>query len=209
MQAVDRDDESFIDPDDIKMPESPEHRRVTDLIAAATERLLPSIAVYRDMNWYPRDAGHAVAPDVMTLPEGTLPSRAKSYQQPADGPVPGVVVEVLSESDTFENFHAKTGRYRRLGVVVYAVFVQPESVDVLRLSDTGYTRWIDRPVSELGDLRIDIYEGSIVVVMPDGARLHKAGDLVTITEMRAVRAEQRAAALEAQLRSLGIDPAPD
>lgn len=216
MRAVDHDDESFVDPDDIKMPESPEHRRVTDLIAAVAERLLPHLAIYRDMNWYPRDGGNAVAPDVMTLPAGSLPTLAKSYQQSVDGPVPGVVVEVLSESDTFDNFHAKTSRYRRLGVVVYVVMVHPESVDVLRMQDTDYNRWIDRPIPELGDLRLDIDDGTIIVVTPDGTRLHRAGDLVTVTEQRAddaerraSDAERRAAVLEAQLRALGIDPAID
>ena len=60
------DDEFVADPDDLKMPESPDHRRVIDAIGIIASTLLePTLTVYRDMNWYPPGGGNAVAPDLM------------------------------------------------------------------------------------------------------------------------------------------------
>lgn len=79
MPAVEFDDEPFVDPDELKMPESPQHRGATDLVALLAADLLgEGHAVYREMNWYPDDGGSAVAPDIMVLPAGTLPAGAKS-----------------------------------------------------------------------------------------------------------------------------------
>ena len=215
MQAVDLDDDEFIvDPDDLKMPESPEHRRVTDVIAAAAELLLPEVSIYRDMNWYPLDGGTAIAPDVMTLPAGTLQRRMKSYRQLPHGPQPGVAIEIASGSDSVTVFTAKTHRYRRLGITLYVVTVDANALDVIVHID-GPQRWIGRPIPELGGLRIDAVDEAIVVVMPDGSVLHSATDLAQHAEQRAQHAEQRAqnaeqraVVLEAQLRALGIQPAP-
>jgi Uma2 family endonuclease len=199
--AVDHDDEFIVDPDDLKMPESPEHRRVTDLIAAVAERLLPDTAIYRDMNWYPLDGRTAIAPDVMTLPIGIVQRGMKSYRQPSNGVSPGVAVEIASASDSVSAFTAKTHRYRRLGVPLYVVTVDIDALDVVVHRD-GPERWIGRPIPELGGLRIDVNDDSIVVVMPDGLVLHTAGDLVR-------HADRRVEELEAQLRSLGIEPSPN
>jgi hypothetical protein len=98
--AVDHDDEFIVDPDDLKLPESPEHRNVTDLIAAVAEQLLPDLSVYRDMTWYPLDGKNAIAPDVMTLPAGTVQRGMKSYRQLSSGVLPGVAVEIASASDS-------------------------------------------------------------------------------------------------------------
>lgn len=210
MPGTEVDEEFVVDPDDLKMPESPEHRRVTDLIAAVAEQLLPDVAVYRDMNWYPLDGGNAVGPDVMTLPIGALTPSAKSYQQPTNGPLPGVVVEVVSASDSFTGFLAKTNRYHRLGLAAYIVTIDPDVHGVMRLAGGGgggYQEWTGRPVPELADLRIDVLDGTVVVSLPDGRTFHSAGQMLGEADARAERAERRAAALEAQLRALGVDPA--
>jgi hypothetical protein len=93
---------------------------------------------------------------------------------------------------------AKTHRYRRLGVPLYVVTVDEDALDVVAHRD-GPERWIGRPIPELGGLRIDANDESIVVVMPDGRVLHSAGDLVR-------HADRRVEVLEAQLRALGIEP---
>ena len=142
MPAVRVDDESCFDQDDLKMPESPEHRRVTELIAILAEQLLPALTVCRDMNCYPLDGGSAIAPDVMTLPAGTIGRSDKSYRQADGGPSPGVAIEVASESDSFPGLNAKRYRYSRLGVPAYIVTVDLGALDVIRCDD-DLERWVD------------------------------------------------------------------
>jgi hypothetical protein len=208
MPAAYLDEEPFVDPDTLKMPESPEHRRVAELIAAVAEHFVRTVAVYRDMNWYPLDGGHAVAPDVMTLPNGALSDGAKSYRQSPGRPDPGVVVEVASATDTYSGFLAKAQRYKRLGVTVYNVTIDADALGVTRFGgDTAdYLDWTGRPIPEFGNLRIGVGEGAIIVITPDNRELRRVDDLVTLLERRASHFEQRAAAMEAQLRALGLEP---
>jgi hypothetical protein len=197
---VDEDDRCF-DPDDAKMPESPEHRRVIDAIGIVASRLLGSdVVVYRDMNWYPTDGGNAVAPDLMVLPTNAFVER--SYKQPADGPVPLVVVEVPSASDGYTDFLQKAARYQRLGVCCYSVITGSGVCSVLRSmpgAGTASTVWTGEPIAELGGLRIDVSDDRIVVVTPTGDVLVRDSDLVEA-------AEQRVAELEARLRAAGVEP---
>jgi Putative restriction endonuclease len=215
MPAVDLDDQPFIDPDELKVPESPEHHRVSVLIATVAEILLPDSAVYVDMNWYPRDGGNAVAPDVMVLPVGCLPHRAKSYKQPAGGPVPSVVVEVASDTDSYSSFISKTARYRRLGVPTYSVTIEDDDPGVIRCSDSSsdLQAWTGRPIPELGGISIDVVDGEVAVRMPDGQLLYRAADIrsnalarAADADDRADSAERRAAAMAEKLGALGIDP---
>jgi hypothetical protein len=217
MPAVDVDDEPFVDPDELKVPESPEHRRVAELIAVAAELQMVDSSVYRDMNWYPLDGGTALAPDVMTLPAGTLAVGAKSYRQLPAGPLPGVVVEVPSKSDGITAFLAKTSRCQRLGVVVYMVTVDDGFVGVVRMAGVGtdYVHWTGRPIPELGNICIDVEDGEIVIRSATNQVFRRAADMVSDANERAADANQRAsdatkraAALEAQLRGLGIEPLP-
>ncbi len=213
-QWVDDDDRCF-DPDDLKMPESPEHRRVIDAIGIVASRLLgPDVVVYRDMNWYPTDGGNAVAPDLMVLPASGFVER--SYKQPADGPVPSVVVEVPSASDGFTDFLQKAARYQRLGVCCYTVITGSGVCAVLRHmpgEGTANTVWTGEPIAELGGLRIDVSDDRIVVVTPTGDVHVHDSDLVEATEQRmteadrrTTEAERRVAELEARLRAAGIEP---
>jgi hypothetical protein len=206
-QWVDDDDRCF-DPDDLKMPESPEHRRVIDAMGIVASRLLgPNVVVYRDMNWYPLDGGNAVAPDLMVLPTDAFVER--SYKQPADGPVPSVVVEVPSGSDGFMDFLQKAARYQRLGVCCYSVITGSGVCSVLRSmpgEGTMSTVWTGQPIPELGGLRIDAVSDRIVVITPSGDVLVHDSDLVEATEQRTNQAEQRVAELEARLRAAGIEP---
>jgi Putative restriction endonuclease len=197
---VDDDDRCF-DPDDLKMPESPEHRRVIDAIGIVASRLLgPDVVVYRDMNWYPTDGGNAVAPDLMVLPANAFVER--SYKQPADGPVPLVVVEVPSASDGYTDFLQKAARYQRLGVCCYSVITGSGVCSVLRSTPgegTASTVWTGEPIAELGNLRIAVSDDRIVVVTPSGDVLVHDSDLVEASE-------RRVSELEARLRAAGIAP---
>jgi Putative restriction endonuclease len=213
-QWVDDDDRCF-DPDDLKMPESPEHRRVIDAVGIVASRLLgPDVVVYRDMNWYPNDGGNAVAPDLMVL--AAIASVQKSYRQPVNGPLPSVVVEVPSASDGFTDFLQKAARYQRLGVCCYSVITDAGACAVFRFmpgEGAAYTVWTGEPIPELGGLRIDVANDRIIVITPTGDVLVHDGDLVEANEQRTIaadrrttEAELRVSELEARLRAAGIEP---
>ncbi|MCP5027906.1 MAG: Uma2 family endonuclease [Actinomycetia bacterium] len=231
------DDGPMLHPDDLKMPERAAHRQAVDLISLAAIRLLGSdIRVFRDLNWYPSDGGNAVAPDVMVLPADAVDESPRSYRQGADGASPTVVVEVPSESDSYAAFRAKALRYQGLGAVAYVVIVDSPSQTVLRLGldDREPMTWIDRPLPELGGVRLVFDAGRLVLITPDGVRAISDDDLVADAarradeaarraddaarraddaarraddaERRADGAEERAQALARQLELLGVDP---
>jgi len=224
------EDETVLDPDDLKMPESPQHRAATDLVALATMAILgDQVAVYRDMNWYPPDGQPAMAPGIMVLPAGTLAEGAKSYRQGESGdPSPLVAVEIPSNADTYHGLFTKLGRYARLGVPSYVIDAEPPSISVLHHNpDTGVVVWGSQPIPELGGLWVDTAAESLVVVHPDGRRLTSDHQWLTdldreLTEQaqrtealdrelteQAQRTEAEAAradALAEQLRSLGVQP---
>ncbi|MCP5025215.1 MAG: Uma2 family endonuclease [Actinomycetia bacterium] len=213
----------MLHPDDLKMPERAAHRQAVDMIALAAIRLLGSdVRVFRDLNWYPNDDGNAVAPDVMVLPADAVDESPRSYRQGADGASPTVVVEVPSESDSYAAFRAKALRYQGLGAVAYVVIVDSPSQTVLRLGlgDREPVTWIDRPLPELGGVRLVFDAGRLVLITPEGLRAVSDDDLVADAarraddaarraddaERRADKAEERAQALARQLELLGVDP---
>jgi Putative restriction endonuclease len=199
-----------IDPDTLKMPENPKHRRIIDAIAVAAETQLDvGVVVYRDMNWYPPDGGNAVAPDVMVLPAGVLQPDDNSYsQRTAAVPFPLVVVEVPSATDTFDGLRAKAARYSALGVDVYVVSTEPSLGAALRLAPgtAEFVPWTGQPIAPLGGLTISVVDGSVVVRTADGRTFSSAAELVELADERASQAEARAAELEAKLRALGVEP---
>lgn len=227
----DDEDSSPFDPDDLKMPESPRLRRASDLIGLATSLLLgESHDVFRDMNWYPADGGTAMAPDVLVLPAGAwvappgtpADEPLKSYRQDrTEGPPPVVVVEVPSASDGFVAMLAKAGRCQQLGAVFHIVSVH-EPRSVLRFGPDDQPvpaerfearSWVDRPIPELGGLRIGFEGDDLVVELPDGTRATSDEALVVearqraaLAEDRAADAERRADSLARQLRDLGVEP---
>ena len=217
------DDDEFVpDPDELKMPESPEHRRVIDAIGiVATLLLQPTVRVYRDMNWYPSDGGNAVAPDLMVIPTDAAVDR--SFRAVPGGPSPIVVVEVPSHSDVVSDFFKKTARYRRLGVTCYTVHTDPGACAVLRTApgaSADVEEWTGRPIEELGGLTIDVVDNRIVIVTPTGETIEHDADIARSAEARTAEAEartaeaeartaealRRAAELEAKLRAAGIAP---
>ena len=171
--TVDRLDlDDAVDPDTLKMPENPKHRRIIDAIGMVANHYVGAdVVVYRDMNWYPPDGGNAVAPDLMTLPAGALDPLASSYRQSGyDMPLPGVVVEVPSPTDTFDGLSAKAARYISLGVDVYVVSTEPALGAARRLvpGTTEFVAWTGKPIEPLGGLTIEIVDGEVKVRTPDG-----------------------------------------
>ncbi len=217
MPAVvfDHDDHPPGLPDDLKMPERAVHRQAVDVIALAATRLLgPSVRVFRDMNWYPADGGNATAPDIMFLGAEAVEPSPRSYRQ-NDGPPPLVVVEIPSDDDSFAAFRTKAKRAQANGSVVYIAVVDGPDPVVLRLGldDTEFVAWTGRPLTELGNLRIDYDDGELTVVLPDGLRASTDADLVSAAEAKAEEAEARADEALARagemarlLREHGIDP---
>jgi Putative restriction endonuclease len=221
--ATDRldDDEFFVDPDELKMPENPEHRRVINAIGVVARRALePNARVYRDMNWYPPDGGNAVAPDLMVLPDSAPVER--SYREEVGGPSPIVVVEVPSRSDAVPDFFKKHARYRALGVTCYSVLTDPGTCGVLRFAagSTDAEDWTGQPITELGGLAIEVDNDCVVIVAPNGDRIYDDADVGRLADQRAADADQRAAdadqradaarreaaELTAKLRAAGIEP---
>lgn len=232
MPAVEHVEDRPIDPDELKMPESPAHRQAVDLIALlARDRLGPAWAVYCDMNWYPPDGGNAVAPDLMVLAQGARPPKAKSYRQPdADLPWPTVVVEVPSTSDGYSSFRAKLERYRRLGIVAYVVDVEDGAHSIERIDPDGDAPvpWVGQPMPELGGLVLTFDDdGALAARLGDGVYVRADEDALAhlrrqvdaaqreaeaarrqadAARSEAEAARARAARLEARLWELGIDP---
>jgi Putative restriction endonuclease len=219
---LDVDDE--VDPDTLKVPENPEHRRIVDAIGVVAARhLQPGVVVYRDMNWYPPDKGNAIAPDLMTLPAGVLPKDAKSYRQSTEAlPMPGVVVEVPSASDSYDGMRVKAARYNALGIDLYVISTDPVvgGATQYRAGSKETTLWTGRPIASLGGLSIEMSEGRVAVRTPDGTLIAtdvdlcnhmaraEADALARAAEAQRQTAEvlERNAQLEAKLRELGVEP---
>lgn len=215
VDCLDVDDN--IDPDTLKMPENPKHRRIIDAIGMVANHYVGAgTVVYRDMNWYPPDGGNAVAPDLMTLPAGTLDPGSSSYRQSeSDLPAPGVVVEVPSPTDTFDGLSAKAARYISLGVDVYLVSTEPALGAARRLvpGTTEFVAWTGKPIEPLGGLIIEIVEGEVMVRTPDGHVFSEDSELYgrlllaeRAARSEAIEANARAAGFEARLRALGVEP---
>ena len=124
----------------------------------------------------------------------------ESYRQVDGGPAPGVAIEVASESDSFPGLNAKRYRYSRLRVPAYIITVDVGALDVIRCDD-DLERWVDRPIPELGGIRLLVDDNPIVARTPDDRIVRDAGSLVGSLQ-------QRTLALEAQLRAAGIEPVP-
>ncbi len=212
MQVFDLEFDPPVDPDEVTVPESPEHRRVVELIAVVAGLYLPNTVVcHRNMNWYPLDQGNAVAPDVMTLPAGTVVRPQRSYRQHATSPLPGVVVEVPSASDSFGGFREKLYRYQELGVPAYVVTADgPFAVLRLGPEERYEAAWAGKAIAELGGIIIDSDADGVFITTPDGRIVRRAEDL-TLDALRraeqsaadAAQAHLRVAELEMRLRALG------
>ncbi len=95
-------------------------------------------------------------------------------------------VEVPSEHDTFVGLMAKIRRCLRLGVVVYLVSIDDETVLHYRPDRESPESWARRPIDELGGLAIEFDSGTLTVVMPDGTRGSRDHELLVGRERQVV-----------------------
>ena len=206
------------DPDDLKMPESPHHRRVVDAIGlAATSLLGADFDVFRDMNWYPPDGGNALAPDVMVLPGGAFKAApdakpgapVKSYRQDrTGGPSPVIVVEVPLRHGHRTSLRRQAHRCRRAGCCVY---IAPISGRPARLNGSipiGRRRGVDQQTNcgELGGLQLTFHNGEIAVVLPNDVIATSDHDILAATRPSWPPPSSGRPELEQGLREAGIDP---
>lgn len=227
MSTLPIDDESMASQDTLKVPQSAPHHWAMDLIAQAARGLLGSeFHVFADMNWYHPDYPHPVAPDVMVIPAGGVEPRLRSYQQ-GGGVSPTVVVEIPSENNTAFEVQKKNLRYKNLGVVTIAVYIEPGTEEVLRRGpdDQDLRNWTGRPIPELGGLALDFdKQGILRATTPDGYSGTSHAEILhaihadqqaaaeanaAAAEANAAEAEAKMAAMAEQLRAAGIEPATE
>jgi Uma2 family endonuclease len=175
----------------------------------------PDVFVAANLFWYPvhGDPTYSLAPDVMVAlgrPKGDRPS----YKQWEEGNVaPQVVFEVLSPSNTTEERDKKLEFYRRNGVEEFYEY-DPYN-HVLQLWQRSRKKLV--PVGEVDDVvspRLGVRfvvpeDGPMTVFGPDGKPFRSYLELLAEAEVqqrRADEATERAAALAARLRELGVDP---
>lgn len=135
MPTADLYGESFVDPDELKMPESPEHRNAAALIEQRARNLLSDDhEVYGDMNWYPLDGGQPMAPDVMVLPhtpDGLVLSGNSDWilklQASADAAVGAAKAEAARAAEASERAAEATERAEALAEKLRAPGVDPEA----------------------------------------------------------------------------------
>lgn len=226
MSTVNHDDVVLLAPEEGAVPESAEHARLVDLVGAGTTarfRGRPDVAVHERLAWFPDhdDAGIRLDPDVMVV-FGRPQTPRRSYKGwMEEGVPPTLIIEIVSESDTDEDYRRRLQRARRYGVeeVVLVSPFTPGGVRVehLVVDPADPTRFRIRALSGrakdvivLDRLGITMAGGRDLLVRderglwPDTATAFAA---VREQQERADAAEARAERLAAQLRAAGIEPA--
>lgn len=161
-----------------------------------------------------------VAPDVMVI-ENVVPGPRDNYKTWEEGAVPSVIFEMTSQSTQKYDQETKRTLYEQLEIPEYWLFDPkgewiPEQLRGYRLAGDRYEAITDSISPALG-LRLAIADTLIDFYRLDtGEKLLAPSELVDAlraeqlaraeAEERATQAEERAAALEARLRSLGVDP---
>ena len=120
-----------------------------------------------------------------------------------DGKVPDVVVEIVSNKKGGE-LDTKLRNYEHMGVAWYAVFdpahyLSDEPLTVFRRTGEKYNIHSQRSLGDLG-LGLSLWEGEFEGVTCTWLRWHDQKGSVIPT------GQERAAALAAKLRELGVDP---
>jgi Uma2 family endonuclease len=177
----------------------------------------PDVFVAGDLLWYPIEGSNTIkrAPDALVA-FGRPKGYRGSYMQWEEGGIaPQVVFEILSPGNRLAEMTAKFEFYNRHGVEEYYIY-DPDRVD--------FTGWISPRLGmrfELGDeleiytpsnelflsvLEIDRQKKQLQLEMQQAKLENSEAKLVIQQERdRADAAEQKAAALAAKLRELGVD----
>ncbi|MCT7978768.1 Uma2 family endonuclease [Laspinema olomoucense] len=154
-----------------------------------------------------------VAPDVMVI-FNVEPGGRDNYKIWEEGQVPSVIFEMTSPSTRNQDMEFKKTIYEQMGVEEYWLFDPrgewiPEQLQGYRLRNEVYEAIADNYSTVLG-LRLAV-EGKLIAFYrgDSGERLLMPEELRVAWQQereRADRERDRAEALAAQLRALGVDP---
>jgi Uma2 family endonuclease len=180
-----------------------------------------NIFVAGNLLWYPLEGNNKTrcAPDVMVIFGRPKGDRGSYQQWREDNIPPQVVFEILSPGNTVKEMIEKYKFYQRYGVDEYYLYNPDggELTGLLRSSNEleaieEMMGWIS---PRLG-IRFELSECELVIYRPDGERFATYVELAQRAEQAEARAEQtealleqerqKAQALEAKLRELGINP---
>lgn len=183
------------------------------------DAILPDF-VAMDHLWYPAQGDNKTrqAPDVMVALGRPKGYRGSYRQWEEDGVAPQVVFEILSPGNSLPEMYRKLLFYQRYGVEEYYVY-DPDG-NVLSVYVRNGAQLVETEASEswtspLLGVRFLLGE-SLEIYGPDGKpfmtfaetkqRLDDAERRIAEVSARAEAEHQRAEALAAKLRALGIDP---
>ena len=200
-----------------------QHRLLTESIHTSWKPGFPFVAM-TNVGVFVSPNRPAIVPDVLVtthveLPKGHLLEKEnRSYfVWNYDGRVPEIVVEVVSNRKGNE-LGSKMRAYEQMGVTWYAVFdpfhwIQENDLTIFALAEGKYRR---HDSGILGDTGLGLvvwggeYEGQkkcwLRWLDRDGNLVMSGQELANAAAQRETAAAQRAAALAAKLRELGVDP---
>jgi Uma2 family endonuclease len=171
-----------------------------------------------NVGWFYQRKTPAVVPDCLlslgvTCPEDLQVKEGHSYYQWDMGKQPDVVIEVVSDRTGGEESHKKD-LYARLGVPHYAVFdpkhlLSPDPLRTYELVGGNYRLADPGPWSNVG-LGLRLWQGKFEGHEDAWLRWCDAnGEIIPTGEERARQAEERIAALEAELHLLKSKSSPE
>jgi Uma2 family endonuclease len=171
-----------------------------------------------NVGWFYQRKTPAVVPDCLlslgvTCPEDLQVKEGHFYYQWDMGKQPDVVIEVVSDRSGGEESHKKD-LYARLGVPHYAVFdpkhlLSPDPLRSYELVGGNYRLADPGPWSNVG-LGLRLWQGKFEGHEDAWLRWCDAnGEIIPTGEERARQAEERIAALEAELHLLKSKSSPE
>lgn len=207
----------YPDSDGQPMADNTKQFRWIVVIKENLERLFatePQVFVAGDLLWYPVKGQPTVrqAPDVLAV-FGRPKGDRGSYQQWLEDDIPPqVVFEILSPGNRFGEMLRKLQFYDRYGVEEYYIY-NPDTLELTGLTRTAESLtllddmagWVS---PRLG-IRFELTPSGLELYRPDGERFLtyvELGEQLAAERSQRQAGEQRIQALEAKLRSLGIDP---
>ncbi len=189
------------------------------------------VFVAGDLLWYPVQGNPKIrqAPDVLVAFGRPKGDRGSYQQWREDDIAPQVVFEILSPGNRLGEMVRKLGFYNRYGVEEYYIY-NPDTVDFTGLlrADEGLTviEELQGWVSPNLGVRFQQTPETLEIYRPDGEKFLTYVELGAQRETERQRAEterqraeaaeaeleaqkERIAALEAQLKAMGIEPGKD
>jgi Uma2 family endonuclease len=167
----------------------------------------PLVFIAGDLLWYPVEGDNKTcqAPDAMVVFGRPKDDRGSYMQWREENIAPQVVFEVRSPSNTQTELDKKLLFYERFGVEEYYLY-DPDKNDLSGWQRQGNRLDAIDPIANwvsprLG-IRFDLSSEELQLYLPD----NQPFTTLEQERQRAEQAEQKAAKLAEQLRSLGIDP---